>query len=426
MAQRLSTAVERVLYRHRIGAHRLPGPGVIPFGHAHYSHALVFRRILGSLAHLGIEAHELVRPEMYAAPVAFQSIDGFRRGDIHLIFKPIEEIRILRGAYNIACVLWEFDQLNDHARSDDPSTHHVRMLKMVDEVWCYCTFTRDVVRKYFANTHLIPVPFAAPGRTGHAGLESRIVSDLSSIPALHVASRRFGTLGTFLKTIPSMDFIALSIFNPHDFRKNVKNILRAFTLFQLNKPGAVLILKLIVDNKLHRLDNALSLIERHYAAEDCAKTILVITEEMSTESLASLYRLSDFYICASHCEGLGMPLLEAMGHGAIPVAVDKTAMADYIDKQNAFVISSKPEPAPLQSNSSLNPNLIWYSAAVTSISLALENAYHSTPEVCDNKRRAAIQTVQARYSVATSASHLDARLRAVRRTAAAPIYDAAK
>ncbi|HLH97594.1 MAG TPA: glycosyltransferase [Xanthobacteraceae bacterium] len=426
MAPRLSAAVERVLYSHRIGAYRFPGSRTIPFGHAHHSHALVCRRILGSLAHLGIEAHELVRPEMYAAPVAFQSIDGFRRGDIHLIFKPIEEIRILRGAYNIACVLWEFDQLNSHARSDDPFTHHVRMLKMVDEVWCYCTFTRAVVQKYFANVHFIPVPFAAPGRTNNLSLESRITSDLSSIPTLHVASRRFGKLEGFLKAIPSMNFVALSVFNPGDPRKNIANILRAFTLFQLNKPGAVLVLKLIVDNDNHPLETALSLIEQHCAAEDCAKTILVITEEMPTDRLASLYRLADFYICASRCEGVGMPLLEAMGYGAIPIAVDNTAMADYINEQNAFVISSKSELAPPDSNSSLNPDLHWYDAGVTSISLALENAYHSSPEVCDNKRRAAIQTVQTHYSVETCASHLNARLRAVRPASAAPIYDAAK
>jgi len=56
----------------------------------------------------GIEAHELVRPELYAAP--WVSIDyGFRRGDIHLIFS-YRRNRILRGAYTCLCSV-EFDQL---------------------------------------------------------------------------------------------------------------------------------------------------------------------------------------------------------------------------------------------------------------------------------------------------------------------------
>src|SRR5262249_32641845 len=156
--------VRRVLFSHRLGRGRLAGPGTIPLGRAHYSHELVGRRILGALAPLRIEATELVRPEMYSAPVAFQSIKDFRRGETHLIFKPIEDIRILRGAYNIACVIWEFNLLNDRMRSRNPCSNHVRMLNLVDEVWCYCSFTRNVVRKHFANVHVMPVPFAADGR----------------------------------------------------------------------------------------------------------------------------------------------------------------------------------------------------------------------------------------------------------------------
>jgi hypothetical protein len=188
---------------------------------------LVGRRILGALARLGIETQELIRPEMYSAPQAFQSIKDFRRADVHLIFKPIEEIRILRAAYNIACVLWEFDRLNDRALTTNPCSHHVRMLRMVDGVWCYCTFTQDVIRRYFANAHVIPVPFVAAGRMDRTESGSKLSPDLASIPALRVASRSFGNLGGFLDEMPALDFVAMSMFNPSDWRKDAGNMLRA-------------------------------------------------------------------------------------------------------------------------------------------------------------------------------------------------------
>jgi glycosyltransferase involved in cell wall biosynthesis len=412
MSESASNGVRRALYSHRLGIHRLAGAGTIPFGVAHYSHELVGRRILGALARLGIETHELIRPEIYSTPQAFESIKDFRRADIHLIFKPIEEIRILRGAYNIACVLWEFDQLNDRALTINPCSNHVRMLRMVDEVWCYCTFTLDVVRKYFANAHLIPVPFAAPGRMDQDRSGSKLPSVLSSIPAIRVASRNFGNLGGFLNKIVSMDFAAMSMFNPADWRKNVGNMLSAFALFQRDKPGAVLLLKLIVDNEVYRLDNALTLLDRYCRTEDVGQNVFVITKLLPANILTALYQFADFYVCTSHCEGLGMPIIEAMGHGTIPCAVNNTAMADYINDENSFVVPSVPEPARLETNSAMNPNLTWHTASVTSIARALERAYRSSPQARIDKRHAAIEMVRKNYSIEKSAAYLDARLRA--------------
>jgi hypothetical protein len=294
-----------VLYSRRLGIHRLTGAGTIPFGVAHYSHELVGRRILGALARLGIETHELVRPEIYSAPQAFESIKDFRRADIHLIFKPIEEIRILRGVYNIARVLWEFDQLNDRALTTNPCSHHVRMLRMVDEVWCYCTFTRDVVRKYFFNVHAIPVPFAALERMGRDESGSKVPAIFSSIPALRVASRSFGNLGGFLNEMVPLDFVAMSMFNPADWHKNAGNMLRAFALFQRDKPGAVLILKLIVDDEVHRLDNALSLLDCYCRTEDVGQNVFVVTKVLPANILTTLYRFADVYSALRIARDLG-------------------------------------------------------------------------------------------------------------------------
>jgi len=118
-----------------------------------------------------------------------------------------------------------------------------------------------------------------------------------------------------------------------------------------------------------------------------------------------------------------MPLLEAMGMERYRLR-STTPRWQIISTSRCFVILRNLSLLLCKSNSSLNPNLIWYNADVTSISLALEKAYHSPPEARDNKRRAAIQTVQAHYSVETSASTPGRPLRAVRPAAAAPTYDA--
>jgi glycosyltransferase involved in cell wall biosynthesis len=416
MTARLSDRLDsryRVFFSFRIGAYRLGGSGTIPLGLAHYSHALAARRILKAISLVGAETQELIRPELYSAEVAFESLKQFRPGDVHVIFKPIEEIRILRGAYNIACIIWEFDQLNERPWSGHPFSNHTRILRAIDEVWCYCTFTRDIVSKYFSNVHLLPPPFDAPG--GRGELPARTLPfSLSEVQALRPALNSFGPLRRIFSDLHSADFIVLSIFNPLDPRKNAGSMVRAFSLFQCDKPGAVLLLKLVVDNVSCNLSNVLSVMEAYCRRADFARNVVVITEQLSGEAMIDLYRLADFYLCTSHCEGLGMPIIEAMGHGIIPISVNNTAMADYIDEDGAFVVPSCIEPARLDSNNSCNPNLTWYRASTTAIALALERAYRSSAETRRSKRNTAINTVQTRYSMDKALRVLDERLRAVR------------
>ncbi len=56
--------------------------------------------------------------------------------------------------------------------------------------------------------------------------------------------------------------------------------------------------------------------------------------------MEALYSLADFYLSASYCEGLNMPLLEAMAFGVVPVATRVTAMTDYLTPENAVEIST--------------------------------------------------------------------------------------
>jgi len=79
-------------------------------GRSHYTYSIVAARILRIIAGLGISAVEIDRPEMYELSRLPGNWTSTRR-PVHLIFKPCEEIRPLRGAYNIGMIYWEFDRI---------------------------------------------------------------------------------------------------------------------------------------------------------------------------------------------------------------------------------------------------------------------------------------------------------------------------
>jgi glycosyltransferase involved in cell wall biosynthesis len=64
------------------------------------------------------------------------------------------------------------------------------------------------------------------------------------------------------------------------------------------------------------------------------------------EELTALYSIASYYVCTSYCEGQNLPLLEAMSQGAIPISPRHTAMADYINDDNAIVLSSEVAQVP--------------------------------------------------------------------------------
>jgi hypothetical protein len=93
------------------------GPSFIS-GRQHYSYGIARRKFEMALRCLDVELHDVRRPEIYAAPVSRAFLD---KASCHLIFKPTEWIRLLKGVWNIAWVIWEFDELTGRQTS---GPHH--------------------------------------------------------------------------------------------------------------------------------------------------------------------------------------------------------------------------------------------------------------------------------------------------------------
>ena len=127
-------------------------------GFAHYTYKIVARRFTKLLTQHGIAVEEIDYPEMYDAsrlPHRASTTDK----PLHLIFKPTEEIRILRGAYNVGIVYWEFDKITTSSTTGNPSSNQFRMLSLLDEISVANRHLKQVLADAgLRNVHYVPCP----------------------------------------------------------------------------------------------------------------------------------------------------------------------------------------------------------------------------------------------------------------------------
>jgi glycosyltransferase involved in cell wall biosynthesis len=131
-----------------------------------------------------------------------------------------------------------------------------------------------------------------------------------------------------------------SMFNPTDGRKNWHDIVTAFCWTFRDVEEATLLLKLVRGAAQdHRRE--LFLLLSRLAPFKCR--VVTMDGFLEDADYDALIAASSFYVNASGCEGLCMPLMEFMSAGRPVIAPRHTAMADYIDARAAFIVASSPE-----------------------------------------------------------------------------------
>ena len=342
--------------------------GASSLGKRHYSYRFALNKFVDSLEFAGANCVELRLPEFYANENAFPDhIKILVKNDglvPHLIFRSTEEIRLLKCAFNISCFAWEFDVLDDFTSMDgNLLNNQVHMLSICDEIWVPCAFTKKVLNNYgVKQVEVLPAPIDVPTRAPSDARARRgdWLGELALIPALPmnqnphwsfedsvIANRAaYNSLFTWLQNCPQDLNVFISVLNPEDHRKNMNAMLRGFHNFNNIKNNSILIIKLVTslsDRKIDPRDLVYKLISNKLDDNGILQSsrILFITDYLSDDSMDSLYRAADFYLCTSIAEGQNLPLLEAMARGAIPVSPRHTAMADYLDDTNSINMTSR-------------------------------------------------------------------------------------
>lgn len=389
--------------------------GELPPGAAHYSYSFVCRKFLELFEYEDISAQELLRPEIYPHS-SFLSHAPSR--PIHFIVKPFEEIRLLKGARNIAEIMWEFEELPDFRRL--PTGHPARVSKMndyahmlglCDEIWVGCSFSKTVLENSgIQNVHVVPAPvrkrpnYPRSDMTKRQNLErlAAVCTTPLSRPPQGQSEAPLVLGDALLASGGCLENIFLAIINPGDMRKNLPALIRGFSVFSADCPSAVLLIKFIIDNNAVQLQNVFDgllpmrffELEMEFAATP-RSNIFAINKFLTDEELQSLYKLSDFYISTSFAEGQNLPLLEAMAAGTIPVSPATTAMADYIDDGNAVVLETIRVPLFHHAAAAYNlTNCSWEQVPVTAIKRGLTRAVEMPKEERHRKSSSAREAVE--------------------------------
>jgi len=414
-----------IYYSHRTRKALAEGKLFLPLGFAHYSYGTVCRKFLDIFEQAKMPAQELMMPEIYPSARHLFPPSAAAR-PLHIAFKPYEEIRLLKGAANVAHVAWEFDKLpcfddlpHNHPRRANVMNDYVHVLGMASEIWVGCAYTKRIFEAHgLKNIEIVPAPIevAGQGRT----LSRQPNTTFYRIGSLRLTQANVAFYiergdpsmldsGTLLHTEECSltgGRVFLSVFNPGDPRKNAAALILGFQEYiQRSKRNDLLIIKLVLDGSKGSLRRALSEHLPKFFEEagvpflfiDCPN-ILLVRDHLTTDELALLYQAADFYVCSSGAEGQGLPVQEAMAAGLVPISTRETAMEDYIDADNAIIMHAQSAPIPLQVSNGYGLNgLSWRPVGHREVARALAEASALSAAAYEARSQAAVDRIRALY-----------------------------
>ncbi|WP_256576000.1 MULTISPECIES: glycosyltransferase [unclassified Pseudomonas] len=185
--------------------------------------------------------------------------------------------------------------------------------------------------------------------------------------------------------------VYVTVFNPRDGRKNWHQLITAFCWAFRETPDATLVLK-ITQNDLASYYSELMTLLAQLTPFACR--VLVMHGYLDDPQYARLYQAASFYVNASRCEGLCLPLMEFMSSGKPVIAPDHTAMEDYIDDAVAFVVRSSEELTIWPQDTRIIYRTLRHRPDWGSLKSAYENSYRMAKAQPQDYRRMSVATVE--------------------------------
>jgi len=396
---------------------------IVEPGRAHYSYKSVRDKFCELLDETGQAWIDLKNPEIYRDFNLKETIFANQAEKIHISFKPPQYLRTAGGFKNIAHVAWEFERIRSKYSSQPvlPANDDIRMLSAFDQIWVGCEFTKKVFEEHgLKSVHIVPAPIKIPANHLISREKTLQITKLEKIKKENILCWPIGVRNhRFMYAEKNLKRSAfeisnllrktnsgkggktfLQIVNPHDRRKNIKKLIKAFHAARYSHPDSILILKFTCPEKNERVYELL-----HWLLDDShafdADGIYFTTDYIPETLKYTFMSLFDFYISSSRAEGQNLPLQEAMSCGLVPISTRNTAMLDYINESNSYVIPSTPSEV----NHLNNPDesmwgFEWFESSELDILRTILQALQSSEEELSLRRAAAQNSMIEKYSFA--------------------------
>jgi glycosyltransferase involved in cell wall biosynthesis len=286
---------------------------------------------------------------------------------IFLTFSPPHRSFVPAHCPTIPIFAWEFDTIPTEIWNDDPRHDWRNVLRRTDRAITHSNFAVATVKAAMGADYAV-ISLPAPVWDRFARLyQAKTTSAVAPAVSITVRGRIFDTQRMDLtpytpivnrlhgpaplpadvgarETSHALQLdgvIYTSVFCPSDGRKNWFDMVCGFCWALRDAEDATLVLKLT-----HR-DCDLAILA---ILGDLAKLpkfrcrVVMVDGYLPDNAYMELAALSTYTVNTSHGEGQCLPLMEYMSAGKPAIAPAHTAMADYINPGNAFILASDVEP----------------------------------------------------------------------------------
>jgi hypothetical protein len=225
-----------------------------------------------------------------------------------------------------------------------------------------------------------------------AWLEQRLpaIAGTPAVPVIEPQSPELPDTSTVVETTVD-GVIYVSVFNPQDGRKNWHQLITAFCWAFRDTPDATLVLKITQGDLASYYSDLMTLLAQ---LSPCACRVLVMHGYLDDAQFARLYEAASFYVNASRCEGLCLPLMEFMASGKPVIAPNHTAMEDYIDESVAFVVRSSEELTIWPQDTRIIYRTLRHRPDWGSLKIAYEDSYRMAKAQPDRYRQMSDAAIQ--------------------------------
>ena len=202
--------------------------------------------------------------------------------------------------------------------------------------------------------------------------------------------------------------IYTSVLNILDGRKNYRDMVAAFCHALNDKSDATLILKTPILGSLYNFKEKVTKFLHKLPAFNCR--IVVIGYYLDSHAYLTLMKASTFYVNTSYGEGQCLPLMEYMAAGVPAIAPQSTALADYVNASNSFVIKTSAVPTYWQHDKRKAIRTVHHRPDWYSLVNAFRSSYElvkNTPEAYQEMGLNAASTLQNHCSIANTKNKLE-------------------